>query len=100
MTNNINENNKLNLKKRTNVRILKLEEGIIVAVPTLKAISDARILDVNEDGSFTAHWNENWNESGDFRTELMRFDNNLIFDNGDKEKRNKIRKNNNLIEII
>lgn len=94
-----NENNKLNLKRKTNIIVVELQEGITVGIPTRQSIANAKILDVFEDGSFTAHYTSNWNEEGDFSTELLRFDEDLVFDNGDKKKRNKIREDNGLLKI-
>ena len=94
-----NSNNILKLKRGQKLVMVNLDEGIKVAIPTLSKLSNIRILDVNEDGSFTAHWNSNYNLSGDFRTELMLFDADLILDEGDLAIRNSIRKANNLIEI-
>lgn len=94
-----NENNKLNLKQGSWVMVVQLKEGITVAIPTVKVLANVRIVDVDEDGSFTAHWDDNYNLNGDFRTELMRFDNDLVLDSGDMKKRNDIRKANGLMPI-
>ncbi len=94
-----NLNNKLNLKTGKALLIVELKEGITVAIPSTPKLMNAKILEVFDDGSFTAHWKDNYNLDGDFRTELMKFDNDLVFDNGDKARRNEIRRNNGLIEI-
>ena len=94
-----NLNNVLKLKSCSSLLVVKLSEGITVAIPVVRKLSNANVLDVNEDGSFTAHWKNNWNTNGDFRSELMKFDNDLVFDDGDKKKRNKLRKKNGLVEI-
>ena len=95
----MNKENILNLKFRSSLRIVRIKEGITIAIPTLKKISDAMVLEINEDGSFTAHYNSNFNTSGDFRTELMVFTNELILDDENLKERNKIRKSNGLIKI-
>lgn len=94
-----NNNNKLGLKERSYLKYLTLEEGITIAIPTLKGLADLMILDIYDDGAFTAHWIENYNTDGDFRSELMRFDNDLILDKMDLKKRNQIRIKNGLYPI-
>ncbi len=99
----MNKDNCLKLKNGGYGLVLK--SGInTVFIPTIKALAKkaaegARILQVMEDGVITAHWYDNYNTSGDFHTELMRFDNNLLLDIMDKEKRNAIRAKNGLMEI-
>lgn len=97
MTRNLD--NKLNFTNGTRLLILKLEDGRDYAIPTKKELSNARILEVNNDGSFTAHWSSNWNLNGDFSSELMSFDNNLVMDEGDLEARNEFRIKNGLMPI-
>ena len=96
----MNENNVLNLKCGTWIRIVRTwQKDLVVAIPTVKSIGNARVLSVNEGGSFTAHWEGNFNKDGDFNSELMSFDNNLVEDNKDVEERNRIRRENGLVEI-
>ena len=100
----LNENNQLKLKKKSPLLILNLESGATVAVPVSNKFakmsdSGARVLEIMEDGAFTAHWFDNYNDSGDFWTELMRFDNNLVMDKMDLKKRNQIRKKAGLMPI-
>lgn len=103
----MNENNALNISEGSRGRIVELSEkfkgkngkNLTVFIPTIKKLANARVLDVNSDGSLSIHWERNWNTSGDFRTELMQFNNNLIMDNLDLEERNKIRRKAGLVEI-
>lgn len=95
-----NLNNKLNLKTGTNVLVIVttgVKENITVAIPTRQTLANAKVVEVNQDGSFTAHWKGNFNLRGDFRTELMSFNNELVLDTNDRERRNKFRKQNGLI---
>ena len=94
-----NADNKLKLSTGKHLLMLELKEGITVAIPTIKALTNIRVLEVEDNGSFTAHWTSNFNLSGDFRTEVMQFDADLVLDTGDKVARNKIRKVNDLIPI-
>lgn len=94
-----NANNKLKLSTGKHLLMLELKEGITVAIPTTKALSNIRVLDIEDDGTFTAHWTSNFNLSGDFRTEVMRFDADLVLDEGDKTKRNNERKAHGLMPI-
>lgn len=87
----MNENNKLKLVCGSLVRVVDLQEGITVAIPTRRGVANAKVLDVNEDGGIAVHWIDNWNMSGDFSTELMRFDSNLVLDTGDLQNRNAVR---------
>lgn len=95
---NKNANNCLKLKTRSKLLILDLKEGITVALPHSE-IWNAMVLNVKKDGSFSAHWKDNWNRSGDFASELMKFDNDLVLDKNDKKERNKFRRERGLIEI-
>lgn len=95
----LNNENQLKLKQRSSLRIVELAEGKTVAIPTKRKVANALVLDVFPDGAFTAHWDVNFNLDGDFRTELMRFDSNLVLDEMDLEKRNKIRVDNGLMPI-
>ena len=94
-----NENNRLKLATKKNLLIIELKEGITVAIPTTSKLSNAKVLEVFEDGSFSAHWSMNWNESGDFATELMSFDNDLALNKKDFKARNKRRTDNGLQPI-
>ncbi len=94
-----NLNNILKLKRGQRVLIVRLKEDITVAIPTVSKLSNARLLDVFEDGSFTAHWTDNYNLDGDFRTELMSFSSDLVFSTKDLTRRNKIREMNDLVKI-
>lgn len=101
----MNKNNSLGLKVGSYGRVLTLKEvdtkgkNLVVFLPVVKELANARVLEVNESGSIKVHWKMNYNLSGDFRTELMQFSNNLILDNKDFKERNKIRKANGLVLI-
>lgn len=95
----MNENNKLKLREGSYGRVLKLAKGKTIFFPCKKVLGNARILDLNEDGSISVHWEDNYNTSGDFRTELMQFDSYLVMDDKDFEARNAFRVANNLIPI-
>ena len=97
----MNNNNQLNLKEGTWGRVIKLaekqgKEHMIIFMPCIKKISNARVVEANEDGSISVHWSDNWNLEGDFRTELMQFNENLVLDNLDFEERNELRSKNGL----
>ena len=89
----------LGLKRGSNLLMVELKEGITVAIPTVKALANIKVLDVQEDGVFTAHWTSNFNTDGDFRTELMVFTSDLVLDTEDLAKRNAVRVENGLMPI-
>ena len=95
----LNNENKLKLKQRSSLLIVELKEGKTIAIPVRSSLRNARVLDVFPDGAFTAHWKENFNTFGDFRSELMTFDSNLVLDEMDLKKRNKLRVANGLMPI-
>lgn len=100
----MNENNVLNLKQGSWGRVLVLAQGkgsknITVFMPCQKRLANARVLEAFDDGAITAHWESNFNTNGDFRTELMRFDNNLVLDALHLAERNRIRRDAGLVEI-
>jgi len=64
------------------------DKAIIV---TGKKNANARILELLQDGSFTAHWLDNYNEDGDFVTELMRFNSDMTLNTDDLSVRQEIR---------
>lgn len=86
--------------KTTGNYIIVFRQGkTIRCVPTKKSFANARIVNILDDGSFTAHWIDNYNTSGHFSTELMLFDNDFCIKTKDEERRNKHRINNNLISL-
>lgn len=100
----MNNNNSLKLKVGAWGRVMELSQvvdgkNLTVFLPTVKAVANARVVEVNEDGSVAVHWDGNFNLSGDFRTELMQFDNNLTMDNLDFEERNELRVANGLVAL-
>jgi len=94
----MNNKNNLNIKRGKYLKVLK-EDNINIAKLSLKEEANARVLEIFKDGSFTAHLISNYNLRGDFRTELMYFNNKLILDEEDKKTRNEIRASFGLIEI-
>lgn len=98
--------NKLKIKEKMLGRVMDIcetkngkHEVMTVFLPTNNVFANAKVLEVMDNGFFTVHWKDNWNTSGDFRTELMRFDNKAIMDKSDLKERNKIRIANGLIPI-
>jgi hypothetical protein len=104
---NMNNNNSLNLKRGSYGRIettlsrnAKGEKiGITVFIPTVSYIANARVLNARQDGSVDVHWDSNYNTSGDFRSELMRFNPALALDTQDRDTRNETRIVNGLMPI-
>lgn len=96
---NINKNNELRLKVGNWGRVIHLNEGIHIFLPVMRKLANARVVEVGEDGSLKVHWDSNYNLNGDFRSELMKFNSNLILDEKDKESRNKFRRQHGLVEI-
>ena len=98
-----NLNNKLKLKRGKRLMFLTLTEGISVAIPTPLAKKDGRnvvmVLDVAPDGSFSAHWEGNFNTFGDFRSELMVFNNDLVLDKQNEKARKDFREKAGLINL-
>lgn len=99
MLETLNKDNALKLKMKTPLRIVRLEEGKTVAIPTKRRLANAFVLDIFPDGAFTAHWDGNFNIFGDFSSELMRFTDNLELDELDLGKRNAFRIKNGLMPI-
>ena len=95
----MNENNILNLRSGSFGRVCNLVNVGQVFIPTVRRIANAKVLNVFEDGSISVHWDSNWNLSGDFESELMQFNKNLVLDIEDKQNRNKFRKENGLVEV-
>lgn len=95
----MNKDNCLKLKIGSYGRVLDLKGGERVFFPCQIKLSNARVIDVFTDGYITAHWVSNYNLNGDFRTELMRFDDNLVYDKKDFVARNKMRIANGLLPI-
>lgn len=87
----MNNENRCGLRQGSWGVILTLKDGETVFVPTLKAIANARVLTAFEHGSVTVHYAENYNLEGDFRTELMFFNANLVLDVSDLGRRNIVR---------
>ncbi len=87
------------LKRGSGVRIVDLIDGSTIAVPVALRFANGRVLDAHENGSCTVHWIGNYNTSGDFRTELMRFDTLLTLRKEDTKARNIIRKRNGLVPV-
>lgn len=92
----MNKDNNLKLKAGGWGLVVVLEEGITVFIPVRKKIANARILQVHESGSISVHWDCNYNLFGDFSTELMFFNSELVLDEGEKKARNKRRARNGL----
>jgi len=76
-----------------------------VAVPTVKAYANARLLKFTENHIFL-HWKDNYNTRGDFSTELMKFsygvneDGRFFYmDEGDFYQRNQRRRELGLMPI-
>lgn len=67
------------------------DEGLAIFVPTFKPFADLRVLDVYSEGSFTAHWRTNWNENGDFLSELRTFSPDMV-EIDTTEQRNAVRR--------
>ena len=87
----MNNNNNLNLKRGPNGRVLNLVDVGEVFMPCAAKLADAKVLDVNDDGSISVHFQSNFNLDRDFRSELMRFDSNLQLDKLDFDQRNQAR---------
>jgi hypothetical protein len=90
-----------NLKPKTTWRVIDTtdwNEITTVFIPTTKKFANAKVLEVFED-CFTVHRIWNYNEYGDFRTELMIFNDAFTLNTNDLEYRNKIRKQIWLQEI-
>lgn len=98
-----NSNNRLNLKTGSKLLWIELSSKEQIAIPSKLATKThpwtIKVVNVYPDGAFTAHWYSNWNLEGDFRSELMLFNNNLELDKMDLKKRNAFRRKHNLIEI-
>lgn len=95
----MNEDNRLNLKIGSHGRVMNLVDVGKVFLPCSSKISNARVVEVEEDGSVNVHWKDNFNLDGDFRSELMSFDSNLVFNEEDLVDRNRVRRENGLVEI-
>lgn len=95
----MNNNNQLGLKRGSWGRVMKLEGGMTVFLPCVKLIANARVLNARNDGSADVHFKGNFNTFGDFRSELMSFDSNLVLDTGDLKERNARRRAAGLVEI-
>ena len=95
---------KINLYAGRYILIIELSSGETVAIPTSKAVAltlpqwAGRVLSVDADGSFAAHWLSNYNTNGDFKTELLTFNSNLSMVD-DLAERNAIRLANGLMAI-
>jgi len=100
-----NNNNKLELKEGGFGRVLTLKEkdsngsNLVVFLPVSSKVANARILEVHESGAISVHWKENFNDEGDFQSEVMLFDENLVLDNSDLDKRNEFRVRKGLMPI-
>ena len=93
--------NDLKIKAKSLGRVMSIVEDWVeftIFIPTRKPFANAKVLEVGENG-FTVHRLSNYNEFGDFRTELMLFDNRAIMSTTDKEQRNAVREANWLIPI-
>lgn len=78
---------------------MDLKSGQTVFLPTEERIANARILSVRSNGSARIHWKGNYNLSGDFSSELMVFDNNLVMNVADEDARNEYRISNGLVAL-
>ena len=99
----MNNNNQLNIKIGSYGLVMPLD-NTRVFIPTSAKVAKAngfgaRVLSVKADGSISVHWRENYNTEGDFRTELMQFNSDLILDTEDEAARNKRRVANGLLPI-
>lgn len=86
------------LKQGSGIKI-EILKGVTIAIPTTKKLADALILDIFPDGSFSAHWIDNFNLRGDFSLELMIFTNDFILDEKNLKARNKFRVSHGLLPI-
>lgn len=96
---NLNQDNKLGLRQGNYLFVVDIASVGTVAVPTIKEVANARVLEASPDGSIKVHWMSNYNLCGDFRSEVMAFDNNLVLDTEDQEKRNAWRVERGLMPI-
>jgi hypothetical protein len=87
----MNDNNSLLLKRGTYVRIMDLKDGKTVMLPCVERIANGRVLNARQDGSSDVHWKLNYNTDGDFRSELMSFNSDLVMDVADEDARNEFR---------